>query len=128
MTFIEVMIAMTILLIGLMSVFTAMGTSSQVKDRANHQGRAVQAIQEQIERYQAMSFTEVARTIPVAPSSVSFDVPGVPLASGVARAGEIRRELTSTSTRLHLTVTVTWEDIQGPASLTVHYHHVDRGG
>lgn len=128
MTFIEVMIAMTILLIGLMSVFTAMGTSSQVKDRARHQGMAVQAIQAQIERYQAMNFIDVSRAIPVAPRSVGFEIPGMRIPAGATTAGTAQRLATSTTTRLHLSFTVAWEDVQGPASLTIHYHHVDRGG
>lgn len=118
---------MTILLIGVLSVFTAMGTSSQVKDRARHQGIAVQAIQERIETYQAMSFSEVARSVPAAPNALGFPVAGLRTLPA-AQAGTIRRETDSTATRLHLTVTVTWEDIQGPGALTVHYHHVDRGG
>lgn len=127
MTILEVMVASATLVTGIFSVFGAMGTSSQVRHRAKAQGLAVEAIQGQIERLQAMSFTNVGSAVPAA-GAMAFDVPGITPPKGQVDAGSIQRETDSTSSRLHLRFTVDWIDANGPASVVVHYHHVNRGG
>ncbi len=127
MTLMEVMVASVALVTGIFSVFGAMGTSSQVRTRARMQGIAVETIQSQIERLQAMSFGNVATLVP-ASSGMGFDVLGVPPPAGRSQAGSIIREADTTSTRLHLRFTVDWVDANGPASVVIHYHHVNRGG
>lgn len=127
MTLIEVMIASAALVTGIFSVFGAMGTSSQVRNRAKLQGIAVECIQAQVERLQAMSFNSVCSAVPKT-SGMGFDVPGVPTPVGRSQAGSIVREADSTLSRLHLRFTVDWVDANGPASVVIHYHHVNRGG
>lgn len=127
MTLIEVMVASVALVTGIFAVFGAMGTSSQVRNRAKAQGQAVEAIQAQIERLQAMSFNSVA-TLVKAGSGMSFGVTGLQPPIGRLEAGSVIREADSTTTRLHLRVTVDWVDGNGPAAVVIHYHHVNRGG
>jgi len=128
MSLIEVTVALSVLVLGALSVFSAMGTANEVKNRARSHGLAVEAIQAQIERLQATNFTEVYKSVPAAPGGQGFDVEGIQLQPGDVNAGRISREADSTNTLLHLTVTVDWWDAQGNASLTVHYYHVNRGG
>lgn len=123
----EVMVASATLVTGIFSVFGAMGTSSQVRQRANAQGLALGAVQAQIERLQAMSFSNVGASVP-AGVAMDFDVPGVTPPAGKVDAGSILRESDSTMSRLHLRFTVDWTDAFGPASVVIHYHHVNRGG
>lgn len=127
MTLLEVMVASVALVTGIFSVFGAMGTSSQVRTRAKIQGIALESIQAQIERLQAMSFSNVVTIVP-ASTGAGFAVLGVPLSAGRSQAGSIVRETDSTSTRLHLRFTVEWIDANGPASVVIRYHHVNRGG
>lgn len=127
MTLLEVMVASAALCIGIFSVFAAMGTSSQVRHRARYQGMAVEAIQSQIERLQAMSYNNVAASVPAA-GGMAFDVIGLRAPQGQSQPGSIVRENDSTGTRLHLRFTVDWVDAGGPASVVVYYHHVNRGG
>lgn len=127
MSILEVMVASAALATGVFSVFGAMGTSSQVRHRAKAQGLAAEAIQGQIERLQAMSFSNVVSAVPSG-ASMAFDVPGLVPPKGQVDAGSIRREADSTSSRLHLSFTVDWIDASGPASVVIHYHHVNRGG
>lgn len=127
MTLIEVMVASVALVTGIFAVFGAMGTSSQVRNRAKMQGLAVEAIQAQIERLQAMSYNSVA-TLVSPTSGMGFAVAGVNQPDGRAEAGSVVREVDSTTTRLHLRFTVDWVDGNGPASVIIHYHHVNRGG
>lgn len=127
MTILEVMVASAALVTGIFSVFGAMGTSSQVRHRAKAQGLAVEAIQGQIERLQAMSFTNVGASVPSG-ATMAFDVPGLNPPKGQVDAGSIQREADSTSSRLHLRFTVDWVDANGPASVVIRYHHVNRGG
>ncbi len=128
MSLIEVTMALSVLVLGSLSIFSAMSMSSQVKDRAHSHGLATEAIQGQIERLQAMNFTEIAKSVPMAPSGQGFDVEGLLSQAGDVEAGRISREADSTSTLMHVTVTVRWQNIQGPADLTIHYWHTNRGG
>lgn len=127
MTLLEVTAAMGLLIVGLFTVFGAMGTSSQVRHRAKAQGMAIEAIQTQIERLQAMGFASVDDAVP-AGSGAGFAVEGLQPTAGRSQAGSVVREADSTSTRLHLRFTVDWTDAGGPSSVVVHYHHVNRGG
>ncbi len=127
MSILEVMVAMAVLLTGIFSLFGAMGFSSQIRHRAKAQGLAVEAIQAQIERLQAMSYSNVCASVPSS-SVMEFDVPGLAPPTGQVDAGSIRQETDSISTRLHLRFTVGWIDASGPAEVVVHYHHVNRGG
>lgn len=127
MSILEVMVASAALATGVFSVFGAMGTSSQVRHRAKAQGLAVEAIQGQIERLQAMSFSNVGASVPSG-AVMPFDVPGLTPPKGQVDAGSIQREADSTSSRLHLRFTVDWIDANGPATVVIRYHHVNRGG
>jgi Tfp pilus assembly protein PilV len=127
MTLIEVMIASAALVTGIFSVFGAMGASAQVRNRAKLQGIAVECIQAQVERLQAMGYNSVCSAVPK-DSGMGFDVPGVPTPTGRSQAGSIVREADSTTSRLHLRFTVDWTDASGPSSVVIHYHHVNRGG
>lgn len=127
MTLMEVMMASVALVTGVFSVFGAMGTSSQVRARARMQGLAVENIQAQIERLQAMSFSNVATLVP-AGGGLGFDVLGATPPVGRSQPGSIVRETDSTTTRLHLRFTVDWVDANGPMSVVIRYHHVNRGG
>ena len=127
MSMLEVLVASAALATGVFSVFGAMGTSSQVRHRAKAQGLAVEAIQTQIERLQAMSFTNVGSSVPHG-AVLAFDVPGLAPPKGQVDAGSIQREADSTSSRIHLRFIVDWTDLGGQASVNIHYHHVNRGG
>lgn len=127
MSLLEVTIASAVFATGVLAVFGAMGASSQVRHRSKAQGQATEAIQAQIERLQATGFGNVRRIVP-AGGGMAFDVPGLTPPPGQVEAGSIVREADSTTTRLHLRFTVEWVDSGGPASVVIHYHHVDRGG
>ncbi len=129
----EVMVASATLATGIFSVFGAMGTSSQVRQRANDQGRAVEAIQTEVEYLQSQSFSNVDKMVPplnasAGSSFLAFDVSGLTPPVGQIDAGKVQREADSTATRLHLRFTVDWVDAAGPASVVIHYHHINRGG
>ncbi|MBN8525250.1 MAG: hypothetical protein J0M02_07945 [Planctomycetes bacterium] len=127
MTLIEVTVASVALTTGIFAVFGAMGTSSQVRNRAKMQGYAIESIQAEIERIQTMSFNSVATLVP-ASSGMSFAVTGLTPPAGRAKAGSVIREADSTSTRLHLRFTVDWADPTGAGQVVIHYHHINRGG
>lgn len=127
MSILEVMVALTILIVGVMSMMSAMATSNEVKNRARSHGLALEAIQGEIEKLQALSFNEVADKVPAAPSGMAITVDGLRLPSGATSAGSISREADSTSALLHLRFTVNWVDVQGPGSLQIDYYHTNRG-
>jgi prepilin-type N-terminal cleavage/methylation domain-containing protein len=124
---VEVMVAMAILVVGLMSLMGAMTTANEVKNRQRSQGLALEAVQAEIEKIQAMTYTQVASTIPLEPSGLAFPVAGLRLRTGDPVAGGITRRADSTSNLLHLTFTVNWVDVQGPCSLSIDYFHTNRG-
>lgn len=127
MSLLEVMVASAALVTGIFTVFGAMGMSSQVRTRSKAQGMAIEAIQAEIELLQTMSYNDVVRLVPSG-GQLDFDVKGLSPPKGVVDPGHIQREADSTSTRLHLRVTVEWVDAGGPASVVIHYHHINRGG
>ena len=124
---VEVMIAMAILVVGLMSLMGAMGTANEVKNRAKSTGLALTAAQAEVEQLQALSFNEVVSKVPLAPSGLAFAVSGLRLQTGATTAGSVSRQLDSTPNLIHLLVTLNWQDIQGPASINIHYYHANRG-
>lgn len=124
---VEVMIAMAILVVGLMSLMGAMGTANEVKNRAKSSGLALTAAQAEIEQLQAQSFSDVSTLVPLAPSGLAFAVPGLRLQTGATNAGSVSRQADSTANLIHLVVTLAWQDVQGPASISIHYYHANRG-
>lgn len=123
----EVMVAMAVLVVGLMSLMGAMTTANEVKNRSRSQGLALEAVQAEIEKIQALSFSEVTGTVPLAPSGIAFPVRGLGLRTGDSAAGGISRQTDSTGNLLHLTFTINWVDMQGPGSLSIDYYHTNRG-
>ena len=121
------MIAMAILVVGLMSLMGAMGTANEVKNRAKSTGLALTAAQAEVEQLQALSFNEVVSKVPMAPSGLAFAVPGLRLQTSATTAGSVSRQTDSTPNLVHLVVTLNWQDIQGPASISIHYYHTNRG-
>jgi prepilin-type N-terminal cleavage/methylation domain-containing protein len=124
---VEVMVALSILVVGLMSVMGAMTTANEVKNRQRSQGLALEAVQAEIEKLQALSYNEVAAKIPLAPVGITFPVSGLRLFSGDSMAGSITRQVDSISNLQHLTFTVRWVDVQGPGSISIDYYHTNRG-
>lgn len=124
---IEVMVSLAILVVGVMSMMGAMATSNEVKNRARSQGLALEAIQAEIEKLQALSFNEIASKVPVTPSGLGFSVAGLQLQTGMTTAGSMTRLADSTTSLLHLRFTVSWKDVQGPGTLQIDYYHTNRG-
>ena len=121
MSLMEVMVAMTVLVTGVMSLFGAMGTANDVRNRTKYHGNALEALQAQIET-QLTQGISVAAQVPLAPSGTSFAVAGIPLQAGATNAGTVSRQADSTSGLVHLTFTAAWQDAGGPTSLTLHYY------
>jgi len=121
MSLMEVMIAMAVLVTGIMSLFGAMGTANDVRNRSKYHGNALQALQAQIES-QLTQGISVAAQVPLAPSGTTFPIAGIPLRTGQTNAGTVSRQADSTSNLVHLTFTAAWQDAGGPASLTLHYY------
>jgi len=124
---VEVMVAMTILVVGIMTLMGAMSTSNEVKNRAISQGLALEAVQAQIEKLQAMSFTQAAGAVPRAPSGIAFPVSGLVLRPEDGAAGSISLQTDSTGNLLHFTFSVNWVDVQGPVSYSVDLYLTNRG-
>jgi Tfp pilus assembly protein PilV len=121
MSLLEVMVAMVVLVIGVLSLFSAMGTANDVRTRTKYHGVALEALQAQIES-QLTQGVAVASAIPLAPNGTSFAIAGVPLQAGKSAAGTISRQADSTSSLVHLTFTAAWQDAGGPSSLVLHYY------
>lgn len=117
----EVMLAFAILVIGLFTVISAMGMSSQVRQRSRALGLATQAAQAEIERLQALGFDSTY-------NGKTFGVQGLQPLPGRSAVGTITRAPDSTPSLLHLIVTLQWLDASGPMETALHYYFVNRGG
>lgn len=121
MSLMEIMIAMAVLVTGVMSLFGAMGTANDVRNRSKYHGNALEALQAQIES-QLTQGISVAAQVPLAPSGTAFAIPGIPLQAGQTLAGTVSRQPDSTTSLVHLTFSAAWQDAAGPTSLTLHYY------
>jgi prepilin-type N-terminal cleavage/methylation domain-containing protein len=121
MSLIEVMIALVVMVTGVMSLFGAMGTANDVRNRSRYHGNALEALQAQIES-QLTQGISVASQVPMAPNGTAFAIAGIPVQPGQLTAGRISREADSTSNLVHLTFTAAWQDSGGPTSLVLHYY------
>lgn len=95
MTLIEVMIAISILMIGLTVVFSSLLTARKVSEQATNMALAYQEIQAQVETYQYLPFNDLQRHF----KGTSFAVKGL-LAPLVPGSSSVRRTSVGTITRL----------------------------
>ena len=132
---IEVMIAMTILVVAVLATFSGIGKASTASNRANSSSLALDAIQTQMESYQTLPFSTVDDVPRAATSPANFATPtnargftitGLSPYSGTV-AGAVWREPDSTSSLLHLVFQASWVDLEGPNCMRIHYYHVNRG-
>jgi Tfp pilus assembly protein PilV len=136
-TLIETLIAMSVLIIGLTSVFDCMITANRVNQRATNQARAYEEIQAQIETFQIVAFTDMRRSF----KGYHFTVVGLIPPTGFVKTGSVTRadrlfttanasvttnEFGITETKMPIRFRVDWIDDQGPAFVEVAYVFTDR--
>lgn len=150
MTLIEVMISLSIIVIGLTAAFDAMFSAQRLNDRTDNESKAHEAIRAQIEFYQYMPYGTLRATF----KGATFDVAGLsPPSQALVPSGTTWPASTpipvGTVTRMRnpfvndtsLTVntfgnianvlplrfTVRWRDLGGDASVQVDYVFSHRG-
>lgn len=136
MSLIEVMVAMTVITIGLMAVFGAVGNSQHANEFSRTRNRVMGEIEKAAERIQAAAAIYGTSTqIPfVAPESSSFDVASNPtnaLASwpGAAQLLTVRRKATVTGAPVQvipLVITVRWRQDNINLSTSCDYFYAPR--
>ncbi len=139
MTLVEVVMAMTIMVVGLFTVFDSLVTSQHVNDRATNQALAYQEIQAQIETVQYLPFVTVAQDF----KGLSFAVKGLRVAVGSPSVGTVTNLANpnpedttlapnpnlfpANATKLPLRFRAHWVDAEGDAIVEVVYILVYRG-
>ena len=131
----EVMIALTVLVVAVLATFSGIAKAHWAAERANASSLALDAIQAQMESYQTLPFATVD-DLPLAATSpanfatpanaVGYAIPGLQPYSGTM-AGAVWREPDSTTSLLHLVFQASWRDVEGPNCMRIHYYHVNRG-
>ena len=137
-TLIETMIAMSVLVVGLMGVFSAFVTSKNVNERAQNQALAYQEIQAQIETVQYLPFISVLQNF----KGYSFAVFGLRHSIANRSCGTVTRlanpdvysvaatnpnRFPNTASSLPMRFRVEWADSQGPGAVEVVYVLTFRG-
>jgi prepilin-type N-terminal cleavage/methylation domain-containing protein len=122
-TLIEVLIALSIIAIALSAYCSSIFGAQQTQNRSISQSRALEQIQKVIEQIQNTNYASVQTSW----DGQSFTVPG--LAPQAGRTTECTVNVISPQVnKIPLRITVSWLDIQGPASISVVYVHTNRGG
>ena len=126
---VEVMAASTILVIGLGSAFSAMGSSDQTRRRTEDRNHAMVEIQSQIEKLQAMDSVALAAQFASSPT-YTFAVTGLtpPVSVGRTAAGLVEK-LAPTSTAYGCTVLrvrCDWEEVGGADAVQMIYFYTRR--
>lgn len=124
----EVMMAVSVLVIALMAIFSAIGTAAQTNRTTADEILVLEAIEAAIEEIQTVSYTMSLRF-----DGTSYTVPGVEGANGdeaVVRISidEIVDGAGDPTGALDVTIDADWLDMQGPRSHMVRYIHTIRGG
>lgn len=138
MSMIEVMVAMTVMTVGLMAVFGAMGNAQQANEFTRTRNRVMGEIQKVAERIQASAaiYTTTAQTPFVTQNYSSFDV-GVGSGSsnmlqpwpGATQLITVRPKTTVTnapSQLMPLVITLQWRQGENNLSTTCDYYYVPR--
>ena len=132
---IEVMIAITVLVVAVLATFSGITKASAASNRANSSSLALDAIQAQMESYQTLPFSAVDDLPVAAATPANFSTPSNAVGFAIAGLrpytgtvpGAVWQEPDSTTSLLHLVFQVCWADLEGPNCMRIHYYHVNRG-
>jgi type II secretory pathway pseudopilin PulG len=124
-TILEVLIAITVMVVALGAALEAMGGAHRTYRNATDRDAAVREIARQIETLQQVSSVSAYDRLQ---GGGWFAVPGLSVPQGATAAG--RMELAPGTTRnddiIRIAFTVSWRGIGADQTITVPYSHVDR--
>lgn len=134
---VEVIIALTVLMVGVFSLFDAMVTSQRITDRTTNQAKAYEAIQAQMEAIQYIPYQALKENF----KGISFNVPGLRLSTGATSCGSVTKLTNATpevadpslnnfaasDQSLPLRFRVRWVDQEGESTVEVVYVVANRG-
>jgi prepilin-type N-terminal cleavage/methylation domain-containing protein len=120
---IEIMIALVIISIALSAFCSSLFTAQQVQTRTVCQSLALEQIQKVVEQIQYTDYDGV----PPGWDKASLPVTGLTPQAGQANPCTVN-VFNQQVDRIPLRITVAWTDLEGPASISVVYVHVKRGG
>ena len=115
----EVMIAIAILVIAILSTFSALGTSHQVSRSATIRARVMEKIQKAVEEIQSTDFGGF--------STVSFDVEGAQAPPGRTTIGIIEPVSDIPNRKIKYRIEAQWMDDTSVAVIATMYTHANRG-